>query len=85
MLPKVRDEVHTEHFEKSESLGGIDETSNPECHTNVGQDDLAPLVWVEHDGVRVQVYENGQPRWTAEHTRIAHDCCQQGNAFDQKR
>ena len=54
-VPKVRNEVDTEHLKEAPLRDSVGNTSRPKYDANVGDKDLATVVRAEHDGGRVEV------------------------------
>lgn len=56
-IPEVRDEVGTEDLEKSKPVGRVVQGDEPEKDTNIGNDDLSPLVRREHGSGGFEVWD----------------------------
>lgn len=56
-VPKVRNKVSTEDGEESPGVDRSYNSGEPECNTDVGNDDLAIVMRSEHGRGRVEVYQ----------------------------
>lgn len=54
-IPEVRNDVGAEDFKDSKRVDRVVQSSNPEQHSKVRDDDLSPLAGGEHPSARAEV------------------------------